>query len=294
MTTKLTEHDKIGPQDAAEFPANVDTPGAEEFQADLGATKEFPQKDAIFPNIFKNLGKFDFNDIVDAEDHYDFEFDEFGQTPYGTLVEHVPTGYIFALIPNEYPAPVFNYHDEKGWPTGIELYSDQRWEKTDLDFPHTRVGGSTDFSPVAWPHFNNEPLLFAAQYVLPDGKRIHVFVDDEGDDSWAVEDGANCAIVEGGPVPSWITLKPIEDPADFLRNPDKAITPVRDSGSKVPLAPLWVQGDETPNDVGYRFLIQFGNDAGNSDGDFMFGDSGDMYLFYKEETNEARVLWQCC
>lgn len=290
----LKDSQKVGPKDMVDYLFRESAPELEKFYMDLGSTIEIPQEDAIYPNIFKNLGRFDFNDIVDAADQYDFEFDEFGQTPYGTLIEHVPTGYVFALIPDEFPATVFNFNTDKGWPTNIEVESNQDWVETDLDFIGTRVGGSTVFSPAAWPHFKGSPLLFAAQYVLPDGKWIHVFVDDEGDDSWEIEDGANCAIVEGGPIPAWITLQPVEDTGLLFRNPYSAITPVRDADSQAPLAPSWIQGDETPNDVGYRFLMQFGNDVGNSDEDFMFGDSGDMYLFYKEETDEARVLWQCC
>lgn len=293
MTT-LKDSYKTGPKDMVDYLFRETTPELEAFYLDLGSTIELPQEDAIYPNIFKNLGRFDFNDIVDAADQYDFEFDEFGQTPYGTLVEHVPTGYVFALIPDEASAVVFNFNTDKGWPTNIEVESNQDWVQTNLDFTGTRVGGTTDFSPVAWPHFEGSPLLFAAQYILPDGKRIHVFVDDEGDDSWEIEEGANCVIVEGGPIPAWITLQPVEDIDVLLRNPDSAITPVRDSDSKAPLAPAWIQGDETPNDVDYRFLMQFGDNSGGSGEDFSFGDSGDLYLFYKEETGEARALWQCC
>lgn len=297
MTTSLKDYGKLGPLDALESLSSSETSGFKEFLKEEWTTKEFPQKDAVFPNMFSNLGQFSADDIVDPDEIYDFATDEEGNTPTGTLLQHLPTGYVFALVGDQYPALVFNFKTEQNSPTQIEITTDQRWVKTKIDAAETRVGGTTDFSAEAWPHFEDLPLLFAAQYVLSNGKRIHVFVDDEGESSWEIEDGANCALVEGGPVPSWITLKPVKDTNILLRTPKTAATPIRDSGSGLPLGPLWIQGDEAPNDVNYRFLLQFGDSSslGNSrEMDTMFGDCGDMYLFYKEETNEARVLWQCC
>lgn len=295
MTT-LIDNSKTGPIDMVEFLFRYDDPELQEFYLDYGAVKEFPQEDAIFPNVYRNIGRFDFNDVENADEFYSFEFDEFGQTPYSNLIEHVPTGLVFAILPNEFPSPVFYYDDSKGWPTNIVLESCVDWKRVDTDAQGTRVGGTTDFSLAAWPHFNGCPLQFIAQYQLHDGRHIYIF-EGEDNDSWLLEGGGNCALVEGGPIPSWIELKPVRESDEItilMRHPENAFTPVYPEYFNLPLPPVWIQGDETPNDVEYKFLMQFGDNTGDGSEDFSFGDSGDMYLFYKEETQEARVLWQCC
>lgn len=294
MITDLNDQTKIGPNEMVEVLFHGKKPELEEFYLDLGATKEFPQGDAIFPNVFKNLGRFDFNDIVDASEIYSFEFDEFGQTPYGTLIEHVPTGYIFALIPDEEPAIVYDYDDSRGWPTNIVVEPNTDWIPADSGSNETRVGGATNYSLDAWPHFDGFPMDFVGQYKLEDGRFIHIFIDEEND-SWKIQNGGNCALVEGGPVPYWIEIKPVEerDNTNYLmRHPHKTFSPVRPD-SKAPAAPSWILGDQPPTDAGYKFLWQFGDDVGDGTESYSFGYFGDMYLFYKESTSEALVLWQC-
>lgn len=294
---------KVGPADSMDF-LMENTPEVEKFILDIGSTVEFNSSDTIFPNLLKNLGRFDVNDLADPEE------EQTDSTPFGrgeengTLIEHVPTGFIYAVMPEHYVLPVYDYDKTTDWPTNIVLRVDEPWVSVAVDAPGTRVGGTTDFSLQAWPHHKGCPLNFAAQYELPNGKYVHIFVTDDEDESWAPENGANCAIVDGGPVPSWIELKAVEYADEgvevLLRTPNQAFTPPV-MNADIPVAPSWIQGDETPEDTGYKFILQFGYGITTSNTyegndvlhDFFFGDCGDMYVFYKEETNEARALWQC-
>lgn len=287
---------KFGPSDAMDF-LMEDTPEVEKFNISIGATVEFDSTNSIFPNILKNLGRFDINDLADPDEERTDET-PFGRgEEYGTLVEHIPSGIVYAVIPETYIRPVYDYDATTDWPTNIALSIDEPWTPVALDASGTRVGGSTKYIRKAWPHYNGCPLSFAAQYELPNGKYVHIFVNEDADDSWASENGANCAIVDDGPIPSWIELRPVEneDETILFRNAYSAYAPPV-LETELPLPPSWIQGDETPEDTGYRFLFQFGDNIPNlddSEWEFFFGDCGDMYVFYKEETQEARASWQC-
>lgn len=280
-----------------------------EFKSNIGGLAEFDSSNAKYPNILKNLGNFDVYDLVDGYELRHDDSDFWAGNVYGTLVEHVRTGGIYALIPGEGALNVYSYNKTTDWPTEIATDIDDDWVETAVDSPVTRYGGVTDFSIDAWPHYRGCPLYFAARYVLPDGKVINAFIDTDSDGSWRLEGGANCAIVDGGPVPSWITLESLRDVDEdaigntdyysfYMLNPTKAFYP--QVLEIVTPEPRWVQEEEEFDEPGYKFLLQFGHStiAGKVrlDADLWelsLGDSGDMYLFYKEETKEARVSYQC-
>lgn len=245
-----------------------------------------------------------FNQVDESSRFYFSADSDFAQNKVAAeLVEEIATGDTFLIVPDDDRIHyMFGWGGEMSNPTNINLLPHGTvWDSVDINAKGPRVGGVKNFGLSQWPHFEGRPLNFAAQFIADDGKLIHVFVDDRKNSN-AAENQANCALVEGSLAPSWIELKSVEiSPYNLARNPLYAFTP-RPIKSKMKQAPFWIQDDETPD--GFDFVIQFGHSIinfmnlphdhvnKNTIDQFSFKRKGDMYLFYRADTQEARVVWQ--
>ncbi|HSN50016.1 MAG TPA: hypothetical protein VLR52_02210 [Bacteroidales bacterium] len=292
---------KMDPKEALEFLVSFNKE-TEDFKYKVNSLAEFDSTNAVYPNILKNLGRFDVHDVVSDFSSFPSPFAR-GED-FGVLVEHVRTGQVYAIIPDYAVLTVYGYEQTTMGPKKIRTDLNDAWIPTAVDSLQTRYGGVTDFNVESWPHFQGSPLKFMAQYKLPDNRMIHVFCNIDETGSWRTERGPNCAIVDGSPVPSWIEMKSIVEEEEafdvnpeyydfYMFNANKAFKP-----ENVSPTPRWVQEEDIPE--GYGFLLQFGYSTvspkltANPDlRELSLGDCGDMYLFYKEDTQESRVTWQC-
>jgi hypothetical protein len=290
---------KMEPKEALEFLIGFNRE-TEDFKYKINSLFEFDSSNAIFPNIVKNLGRFDVYDVLNDFSGFPSSFAR-GED-FGVLVEHVRTGQAYAIIPDYAVLTVYGYEKTTRGPEKIRTDLNDAWISTAVDSLRTRYGGTTEISLDAWPHFRDSPLKFMAQYKLPDGRMIHAFANIDETGSWRTENGPNCALVDGSEVPSWITLQSIVDKEEEAVNPEyydfymfnatKAFKP-----ENVSSTPRWVQEEDIPD--GYEFMLQFGYSTvapklgTNPDLKALsLGDCGDMYLFYREDTQEARITWQ--
>ena len=292
----------VGPEDGFIFEDNDEE--YQKFIATPGAIINTGEEDDEYPTVYENMGLFTINDLEgDSPEQFNggdtTEFDA-GHIS-GALVKHLFTGQTYATIPGCSLRSVVDFDFKDGLYSNIrlDLLGEKDWTQVSTDFDGTRVGGLTSYNKNLWPHFEDTPLKFLGRYSLPNGKSIHMFFNWESDDCIEIEGGSNCALVDNGPVPPWITLKPLEvDETDFVEFPNYAFTPIAPKSGIRP-TPYWVQEEDIPADPNYRFLMQFGySTIPNYDPsdfefiDLMVGDGGDWYLFYNSETEEARILAQ--
>lgn len=232
------------------------------------------------------------------------------------LIEHLATGFCYLLHEATYEywakrglptpmdrLPIFGFDGTKERPSNILYWlTNDLFEQTSPDSLGTRIGGiplnsnGTSYKGL-WPHFEGKPLPFMAQFELADGRYVHVFADANSDHDeycFSEENSANCAIVEGGEIPYWVDMKSIDEP---LLIPAPAYRP--NHKYSVPTPPCWLQGDATPDDAGMVYLGQISanmcaEDDNEGNFEYMFGDSGALYVFANPETGRARVTGQCC
>lgn len=251
----------------------------------------------------KHLARISFDQINENSKNFFPKNGAFAQgLALADLVEEISTGYWFVMPPNDEAVyHMYGWSGEFDNPDDVHVMQDTYvWDMVDIDAHGTRVGGVKNFGLDKWPHFEGKPLPFTAQYLTDEGKYIYVFVDQRRP-SQNAENQANCALVEGGPVPSWIELSSLNvSPSNGARNPLYAFKPK--TPSQMRPTPINLEKSDYPE--GYDFLIQFGhsmiqfmnvpseNVNQNTLNQFAFPYRGDMYLFHNPETLEARVLWQ--
>lgn len=133
----------------------------------------------------------------------------------------------------------------------------------------------------SYPFYNNKPLPFFASIKLDNEKTAYVFLDDNVDGSWAVENAANAVIIDSV-APEWITLGTLTHPApQRLR---KAYMP----SGVLPHEPSWLQGDETPD--GFMFVLEI---PSNIDPKLNIGNGyGTVYIFINDDQTAGRIVWQ--
>lgn len=277
------------------------------FASTQGATLITEDAHATFPPIYKNLSVItseqiskDSQEIIDS---FLEDSDWSENTVKGALIQHEATGQTYFYAPGVYCLfPIADFTYETGVYENIILHpsSKDEWEKVSIDFDGTRLGGITHYDIKKWPHYKRIPLKFIGQYLLPDGRYIHMFSYIKSVLATSMDHGTNCAIVEGGPVPSWITLRPLAPwkNKNFVEYPNFAFTPIPKESNIIP-TPYWRQTEAIPHDANYRFLMQFGaitipieDDSQGEFDELMIGDCGDWYLYYNSLTNEARLLAQ--
>lgn len=284
---------------------NFNNEGMQDFLNSLGSIINFEPDDAvsIYPNAIKNHAIVPVGNLLRKEEH---EVDE--ESEFGYLIEHLATGLHYFIYKDEdgyrYKG-VLDFKGSKEEPYDIALTWEEhkRWIRTDLDSLGTRIGGiplnsnGTPYSGL-WPYLKDgRRLSFLAQYELEDGRYLHVFIGNDFDDydysDEGDEDPYTCAVIEGGPVPSWIQMKSWEHEGLKLVHPDDAYTLQRDNTEILP-APEWIQDDYTPGTGEYKFLIQIGDTDDLDDKmAFVWGDGGDLYIFADLETNKVKAIMQC-
>lgn len=114
--------------------------------------------------------------------------------------------------------------------------SSRKWVETDAHSHKTRIGGYPSFGEYkeyGQPHAKSDsgewaPLPFMAQYILPDGRYVHVYAAEDADESPSDHldidpdylddktfeyDNPNRAIalVEGGTIPEGVCLMPVPE-----------------------------------------------------------------------------------
>lgn len=283
----------------------------ETLQKRVGTVTEFDSPHTLLPNIVKNKGKFRASALSRKDRQPLNSLPFWNDEEPGFIIEHLPTQTLYAVIPSYGILTVYDYSVLlNGTINSVKTDIDDKWEEISPEHKGTRHGGTTKFSIDAWPHYRGVPLKFIAQHMLPNGKLISIFVDvDNFSNAWRMEDGANCAIIEGGKTPSWITLESVRDDAEeklnpefyaqsFCCNPKKAF---RLKASDEKMEPRWVQEEYLPEEFGYEYILQFGYSTvatkvqeDKTLWDFSLCDCGDMYVFYNETTEEARVHLQSC
>lgn len=149
------------------------------------------------------------------------------------------------------------------------------------DLPYMLIGGEPkeDFLQN-WPHFKGVPLPFFGDALFHD-KQLNIFLGETEEESWELEDGANCVSVNGN-FPHWIETKPVSEPILFAENYFGTYDHLDE--------PEWLQGDELPD--GYVFVAQVPSqiDGGQL---INIGDGfGTAYVFMSDDNESARMVWQ--
>lgn len=308
---------KYGPEDALPI---FNQEGRQEFLNSPGSIIDIPPADhkTIYPTAIKNLA------IVPMSALNEISLESLEtRADKGYVIEHLATGYCYfvylqmtktkqynsrhalmaePLIEEWYShQPIIDFKGAKDNPYEIDLFSEphERWLPVSLDYPGTRMGGiplKSDGSQYdgPWPHFKGEPLPFAGQHLLPDGRYVHIFFDDKDETSsfYNESKGRNCVIREGGKVPSWIKMKKIKEP--LLMHADKALA-LSASNPEFRVAPRWLQGDYTPNSGKFDFIMQIEGDMVRTedDPDFDWWLNGEFYVFLDHKTGEGLMFGQC-
>lgn len=303
--------------------------GMQDFLDKPGAVIDIQHREdkSIYPNAIKNHAIVPINNLHCKEAH---EVDENSDTGY--LIEHLATGLHYFVYKDQVSldAPawimdkeeyrqkalqekssyrtrgVIDFKGTQEKPHDIVLTWEEykRWHRSALDIPGTRIGGvplNSDGTPYSglWPYLKDgNRLSFLSQYELKDGRYIHIFIGHDFDDydyseMEGDEDPYACAVIEGGPVPSWIQMKPWEEEGLALVHPNDAYILERHNKEILP-APEWIQDDYTPGTGEYKFLIQIGDTSDVEDEmSFVWGDGGDLYIFADLETNRVQAIMQC-
>jgi hypothetical protein len=248
---------------------------------------------------------FSLKKIVNPEDVYD-DLPEDGD---GVLVEHLGTGFFFVLYEEDGlldSQPVLDFSGTPDKPKKIYLSTwdfeeFDRWVPTKPTSEGTRIGGiplNSDGTPYTgpWPGAEDGKFSFVGQYRLKDGRYVYLFSNDDAenydysdDDIDSGEDSYTVALVEDGPIPARVLIQEAgERKISSPKNAYKQRTPK--SVKQYP--PLWAQGDATPDDPDYEFLLQYGPDS-TYDGDSINENfHSECYLFWNPKTDETKLLMQ--
>lgn len=185
---------------------------------------------------------------------------------------------------------------------GSELYdvtpetsiTAREWLTVDPNSHVTRVGGYPSFGEAPayeQPHGKNDDgewkaLPFLAQYILPNGKFIHIYhIDDPegyGDtDQFELGfsiDSPNRTLVlfQDGMIPEGICLKPADDGKRSVVS-EEALT----VEGAWPKAGYWVQGSETDEEYPYLLMHLTGQNG--------YGKETERMLNYAD----AYIIWDC-
>lgn len=156
------------------------------------------------------------------------------------------------------------------------------WVPVITERKHIIVGGSPSITKVdSWPHFNDEALPYFG-CIQHDGRILELFLGSADNQSWLLEDGANCVSVDGE-FPSWITLSSVEQPILYTNEGTWGTDDTLEE-------PEWLQGDETPE--GFVFVAQIPSQVDGGE-IINIGDGyGTVYVFADLESNNARMVWQ--
>lgn len=170
----------------------------------------------------------------------------------------------------------------------------REWVNVDPNSHVTRIGGYPSFgntTAYGQPHGKNDegewkPLPFIAQYILPNGKFVHIYhVDDPegngGTDQYELGfsiDSPNRTLVlfQDGVIPEGICLMPVEDGGRSVVS-GEALT-VEGSWPK---SGYWVQGTETDEEYPYLLMHLTGQNG--------YGKESDRMLNYAD----AYIIWDC-
>lgn len=169
-----------------------------------------------------------------------------------------------------------------------------KWVSVDANEHLTRLGGYPSFgeaSAYGQPHGRNDegewkPLPFIAQYILPDGRFVHIYhVDDpegyEGkNDDHLLGFSIDCpyrslVLIQDSIIPDGFCLMPVENKERSIVS-TKAVAV---EGGKWPKSVNYIQGTET--DEGYPYtLFHLPSSSG-------YGEDQDKMLTYAE----AYIVW---
>lgn len=170
----------------------------------------------------------------------------------------------------------------------------REWLTVDPNSHVTRIGGYPSFgeAPVyEQPHGKNDdgewkPLPFLAQYILPNGKFVHIYhVDDpEGNGGtdqfelgFSIESpNRTLVLFQDGMIPEGICLKPSEDGKRSVAS-EEALT----VEGIWPKAGYWVQGAETDEEYPYLLMHLTGQNG--------YGKETERMLNYAD----AYIIWDC-
>lgn len=197
--------------------------------------------------------------------------------------------------------PVYSVEGTVGNPVSVHIdYGPYLWERVDSDSFGTRAGGeivyTPDFDGSLWPHYTQEPLPFAAQCLLPDGRYLRVFYDDNlADYVGPFSEGAFCVLVEGEEAPHWISMEPLTGDTPLRTHAAYSLKP----GNSAAVQPYWVNNPLWPGE-GYSFMFQFGantvdHDSIADDDDAIsipWGENGMFYVFWNQETDSGMLITQ--
>jgi hypothetical protein len=257
-------------------------------------------------------GRFTLDNIIGDTDVEDFS-ESFLHKNYGTLIEHINTGYFFAVYKDEdglfRSMEIFDFEGTPLSPANIEqavfTTEFENFEDTEIDSPGTRGGGiplNSDGTLYEgpWPVLlgSDKPMYFAAQCQLPDGRYLHVFHQDDFEDfdgGYApdgISDNMSCALIDGIPATPFTTLRP-DDECPLLM-PDSAVKDTRVLRGAKRKQPFWMQDDASPNDPNYDFIFHFA--LSYLDGDHQsVCETGefDYYVYWNDREGKALIVSQC-
>lgn len=255
-------------------------------------------------------GRFTLDKIIRDSDVENFP-ESFLRTNHGTLIEHINTGYFFAVYQDEdelfQSMEIFDFEGSPLSPTNIEQagYTTElhEWVEIAADSKGTRMGGiplNPDGSKYdgPWPEtYHDDGIMsFAGQFELPDGRYLHLFLNYDAEDfiyGWDVDDISDpysCALVDGVPVTPAVTLRTGGERPVLRRNSAQ-------KGTKKPkgvrkFQPFWMQDDEAPNDPRYAFLLQYTVDSIDGKADFGGVSEIDYYVFWNDRESKALIISQ--
>lgn len=194
--------------------------------------------------------------------------------------------------------------------------------------PVTKFGGQPVWHDAPqWPlsRTTGNPMRFICQVALdprlfPDaiGKMAYVFMTDEDeyvDGTWEPDGGENAVIIQPAPLaagvrtspqatgptlfdmvqmPGYERLAPLErEYAVAMRLAEEPpFQPQALGGNKLGGSPVFLQGDEFPDEGEWRLLLQL--DSADVPFSVNFGDAGVAYAFIDPTGQAAKMLWQCC
>jgi hypothetical protein len=175
----------------------------------------------------------------------------------------------------------------------IPIWS-RKWVSVDPHEHVTRLGGYPSFGEAkeyGQPHGKNDsgewkPLPFIAQYILPDGKFVHIYhVDDPegygGDTEQPLLDFGienlhrSLVLIEGSVIPEGYCLMPVKDENRVIVT-EKAVTV---EGGNWPKSVAYIQGAETDEEFQYTL---FHLPSGHG-----FGEDTDKMLTY----TDTYIVW---
>lgn len=170
-----------------------------------------------------------------------------------------------------------------------EAWENIKWRSVSVNYKGYKIGGLPDFAKLEtlalWPHIqhNDEyiPLKFIAQIYLPDGSKGYVYTETDSADVDVIvkdllpENGTTAVIVEGRPIPSWITMKELLLEEELLHDSEEAFTAKL---NKLPLSPFWVQEPEFALDT-EKFVTLIPNNVNDS----FINDDLVTYIFLNEK-----------